>query len=91
MTRYCLGCYTKLVIDPVTVAVVHHQKEQPLPAEFLRMEPWPGVLQCSQCQAEVNAFFKRGQEIFAACGDCERLLRAEAKPQSVPAGLSRDP
>ena len=76
--RYCLTCYTKLLVDPVSGDVVGHEPEEALHGTLVRKEPTPAVLECSECNTRIVSFHRRDLEYFGICGVCERLVKAVA-------------
>lgn len=75
-SRWCLKCYVKQRIDPSIGIVTSFALDAPLDVEAIRVDSsGHAVCECPDCNSEYRAFAMRDGFNFAACYDCDNLLR----------------
>ena len=75
--RWCLDCFAKLKTDAAKGIVLDWSADKPLSAEVAGTSSMSGyaLLVCPQCGAVREAFARRGTSVFAACYECDCLLK----------------
>lgn len=84
-TRWCLDCYSRLLIAASDGHVEEVFPEEPLKGRIVHVEDSDGHsrIECPSCGKTAVAFFKRDQRVFAVCYSDNRLLVADA-PDPTP-------
>jgi hypothetical protein len=84
-TRWCLNCYSRLVVDVLEGRVTAAFKEEPLQGRIAGEEFGHSLIECPTCRKSARAFAKRDETCFAVCYSDNRLLQADV-PQRLPTG-----
>jgi hypothetical protein len=82
-SRFCLNCFSRLLIDIEAERVVDARQENPIDGAIDGQSGLKSIVRCSVCATRSIAFYKKDETVYAECETCDRLLRASERPTPV--------